>query len=76
MSSLLEACKAGAGVLLVPSFVCETDIKIGNLKRVLNEWYNIGLPVNLVSPVSIASTARLKLVSEELIATIKKALYN
>lgn len=75
MSSLLQAAIAGAGVLLAPSFICHPEIKTGRLERVLGDWCNIGLPVSLVSPVSIASTARLKLVSEELISQIAAALH-
>ncbi len=76
MSSLLQAAKAGAGVLLAPSFICKADLDSGKLKRVLGTWCNVGLPVSLVSPVSIASTARLKLVSDELFTTIKSVLHN
>ena len=74
MSSLLQAAIAGAGVLLAPSFICKPEIEKGSLVRVLPKWRNIGLPVSLVSPVSIASTARLKLVSDELISKIAKAI--
>lgn len=74
MSSLLQAAKVGAGILLAPRFICQPEIDNGTLVQVLPRWYNSGLPVSLVSPVSIASTARLKVVSEELMNSIKKAL--
>lgn len=74
MSSLLQAAKVGAGVLLAPSFICQPEIDNGTLVQVLPHWYNSGLPVSLVSPVSIASTARLQVVSEELMSSIKRAL--
>ncbi|EQC51305.1 LysR family transcriptional regulator [Bacteriovorax sp. DB6_IX] len=76
MSSLVQATIAGAGVLLAPKFICEPHIRSGQLKRILKPWNNRGLPISLVSPVSIASTARLKLVSDELVKTIKEAIGN
>lgn len=74
MSSLIQAAISGAGVVLAPSFICTPEIQKGRLKRVLNGWSNQGLPVSLVSPVSIAGTARLKIVSDQIFNAIKKKL--
>lgn len=74
MSSLLQAAKAGAGILFAPSYICKNDLEQGHLSRVLEGWNNSGVPVSLVSPVSIASTARLKLVSDILFSKIKAVL--
>lgn len=74
MSSLLRAARAGAGVALVPSFLCREDLASGRLVRVLPEWSSPGLPVSLVSPLASTSTARLKIVSEALIEAVRGAL--
>lgn len=71
MSSLLQAAKAGAGVLLAPAFMCQPEINKGSLKRVLNGWSNQGLPVSIVSPVSISGTARLKIVGDQIFSAIR-----
>lgn len=74
MTSLLMMAVAGAGVLLAPSFLCRAEIKKGTLVRVLPGWTGLSLPVSILSPVSIAATARLKLVSDLISAAIKKEL--
>ncbi len=74
MTSLMKAAVAGAGILLVPNYLCRENIERGNLVRVLPEWTGQSFPVSLVSPVSIASTARLKVVGDHLFAAIQKEL--
>lgn len=74
MSSLIAMAMEGAGVLLVPSYLCRDHIKKGKLKRVLPYWSYVGYPVHIVSPVSIGETARLKLVSELISKELKKLL--
>ncbi len=74
MTSLLKIATAGAGVLFAPRFLCRGDIENGNLARVLPGWTGVGIPVSIVSPVSIAATARLKLVSDYIAAAIQKEL--
>jgi len=74
MTSVLEIARTGGGIALVPSYLCARDVASGELVRVLPDWIGVGLPVSLVSPVSIAGTARLKLVSEHLVAALTQAL--
>ena len=63
------------GKLLVrDEVVLRGDIENGNLARVLPGWTGVGIPVSIVSPVSIAATARLKLVSDYIAAAIQKEL--
>ncbi len=74
MTSLLKIALAGAGVLFAPSFLCRHEIESGTLVRLLPGWKGVGIPVSLVSPVSIATTARLKLVSDHIASAIQKEL--
>lgn len=74
MSSLLEACICNAGLLLAPAFLCESAIQSGKVIRVLEKWYIPGPQVSIVSPISMNSTARLKIVSEALVKEIKNKL--
>lgn len=74
MSSLLRAALAGAGVALVPQFLCRSDIEAEKLVRVLPEWSSPGLNVSLLSPLASASTARLKISAESLLKAVRQAL--
>lgn len=76
MTSLLQAAVAGAGVALVPQFICRSDIQSGRLVRVLPEWASPGLPVSMLSPISTGSAARLKLTSDHIFSAIQKTLKN
>lgn len=73
-SSLLKAAEAGAGVAFVPSFFCREEIETGKLVRVLPQWKGSAVPVSLLSPLSLASSVRLKVVGEYLSEKIRKAL--
>ena len=74
MTSLLQAAIAGGGIALAPSFLCQESIKNKGLERVLPDWKVKGIPISLVSPLSSESSARLKLVSDELHSAISKSL--
>lgn len=74
MTSLLKMSLGGAGVALVPSYLAQEELDQGRLIRVLPNWKNVGLPVHLISPLSMSSSAKLKFVSEHLSHSIKKVL--
>lgn len=74
MNSLLHASVAGAGVLLAPTFICQPEIESGRLVRVLDDWKSIGLTISLVSPISMQSTERLRVVTEALLPEIRDKL--
>lgn len=74
MTSLLQVAIAGGGVALVPSYLVKQDLQLKRLVRVLPGWSNVGFPVSLVSPVSMSSSVRLKLISEKIFAACQKAL--
>lgn len=76
MSSLIEMTKTGAGILLVPSYLCTQEIESGTLIRVLPDWRHSDYPVSIVSPVSMLETARLRLVTDLLSEEIRKSLNN
>ncbi len=74
MTSLIKIATAGAGVLFAPSFLCRNEIESGALVRILPGWHGVEIPVSIVSPVSIAATARLKLVSDHISSAIQREL--
>ena len=74
MTSLLQVAIAGGGVALVPSYLCKNELLQKKLVRVLPGWHSVGMPVSLVSPVSMASSARLKLVSDKVFTAAQKTL--
>jgi len=74
MTSILQIAKSGAGIALVPLSLSKLELENKKLVRVLPEWSGVGLPVSMLSPISIASTARLKVVSDHISIALKKAL--
>lgn len=74
MTSLLHSAVAGAGVAFVPSYLCRRELDSGKLERVLPAWVGDTFGVALVSPLSISSAARLKLVGDFLFEEVKRGL--
>jgi len=74
MNSLLQTALAGGGVALIPNYICQSEINSGQLVHVLPEWHNSGRPVSLVSPLSSASSARLKVTTEAIYQAVQAAL--
>lgn len=74
MTGIMRLAAAGAGIALVPGYLCKSRMDSGELVRVLPEWSGTGLPVSLVSPLSSASSARLKVTTEHLSAVIEREL--
>lgn len=73
-SSLLKIALAGAGIALLPMFICQEQLQDGSLLRVLPYWSGLKIPVSIVSPVLSTTSARLSLVSSELATALKNAL--
>jgi DNA-binding transcriptional LysR family regulator len=74
VSSLMTMAHAGAGIALLPMFVCRAAIESGKLVRVLPDWTSSGWPVSMLSPVGSASSARLKITMDHLFAAVQAAL--
>lgn len=74
MSSILEMAVSGAGVALVSHFLCQPYLKSGELVRVLPGWSGPGIPVAVVSPLASSSSARLKITSDRIWASLNRAL--
>jgi len=74
MSSLMSAASAGGGVALVPAFICKPQLESGKLVRILPDWTSQGWMVSLVSPISSASSARLKITMDHLFTAIQEAI--
>jgi LysR family transcriptional regulator, regulator for bpeEF and oprC len=74
MSSLMNLALQGVGVAFIPLFLCQSEILLGQLVRVLPDWRGEGLSVSLVSPIGFSASNRLKLVSTHLANSIQKAL--
>lgn len=47
---LRDLAVLGAGVALLPSFLCEEEVRKGTLVRVLADWYSEKSPVHVVYP--------------------------
>jgi DNA-binding transcriptional LysR family regulator len=74
ISSLLKIAVAGAGIALVPQFLCRDEISEGKLVRVLPEWSGVKPVVSILSPLSMISSLRLNVVSAEIISALREAL--
>jgi DNA-binding transcriptional LysR family regulator len=74
MSSLVALAVQGAGVALLPLFLCRHDLQSGRLARVLPDWRSDVMPVSIVSPVGASSSFRLKLIADKLAEAIDRAL--
>lgn len=74
MTSLMNMCSAGAGVALIPAYLCREEIERGELEQVLPDWVSPGLNVSLISPIPSAASVRLKVTMDHLALSLKKAL--
>lgn len=75
MTSLLKMSLSGAGITLLPKYMCETDLKNKNLIQVLPDWINISPPISIVSAHSLENSARLKVVSDFIVSSLQKKLF-
>ncbi|MEL6758030.1 MAG: substrate binding domain-containing protein [Pseudomonadota bacterium] len=50
MVTLKEACAAGLGVVSLPAYVCESDVKIGRLLSILPKWTSGEATLSLLQP--------------------------
>ena len=74
VSSLMKIALSGAGIALLPGYLCQSEIDQGKLIRILPEWHGIMLEVSIISPVSTNSSSRLHLVSSEIASRLKTVL--
>lgn len=74
LSTIVDMCVQGAGVGLVPSYLCEEHFRTGKLVHVFKDWSATSYPVSLVTPLASNSSARLRLVSQRLIFDVKRRL--
>lgn len=74
MTSLLKMAGAGAGVALVPSYLCIREMESGELLRVLPGWRSPGFNVSLISPLASTSSARLKMASDQIGSAVAATL--
>lgn len=74
MTSLLKAAISGAGIAMVPAFLCRSWIDSKDLVRVLPQWSSPGLPVSILSPLPFSSSARLRVTADHFALELQKAL--
>lgn len=74
MTSLMGAALAGAGVALVPMYLCCEEIRQGRLQRVLPDWSSPGMQVSLLSPLPTSASVRLKITADYLYDSIRAIL--
>ena len=66
MTSLMKLAEEGAGIALIPDYLCHSKLKDKNLIRVLSDYYEEGYPVWMLSPHSIQNSAKIKVLTQEL----------
>lgn len=71
ITSVYKLTLSGAGVSILPTFLCQKDIDSGALVSVLTDWQYADVPVSLVSPQSTLHSKRLKVVSDEIIDALR-----
>ena len=74
MRSLVTLARLGAGIALVPQFTCRQEIEQGKLVRVLPTWTSSRFTVSLVSATTSQMPARVRIVTDELVNSLKEAL--
>lgn len=67
MATIFRACVAGAGVALIPDFVCRDALESGELVRVLAEWRGPPAKFYLVYPERKLLPVRVRLLIDFLI---------
>lgn len=50
MITLKEACAAGLGIVSLPAYVCDDDVKIGRLVKILPDWLSGEATLTLLQP--------------------------
>lgn len=73
MASLLHLACEGAGIAMLPDFLCEEALRQGKLKQVLPGWAGPVLPVHIITLQPANSSARLKLSVDAIEASLKAA---
>lgn len=74
ITSVYKLTLSGTGVSVLPTFLCQKDIDSGQLVSVLKDWKYSDVPVSLISPLSTIHSARLKVVSDEIIGALREYL--
>lgn len=74
VSSIMKMAVSGAGVALLPKYICQNELERGTLVRVLPRWSGERVGVFLVSPTSTSASSRLNIVSTEISSALKAAL--
>ncbi len=74
MSTLANLAVAGAGIGLVPTYLCRDFLRSGKLVRVLPEWTGSTFPISVLTPGHVAESARLKKVRDVFVNAIEMAL--
>lgn len=74
ITSVYKLTLAGAGVSILPTFLCQGAIDSGELESVLTDWHYHDVPVHLVSPFSTSESLRLKVVSDEIMSALRQVL--
>lgn len=74
MNSILNMALAGGGVGFMSHFLAVPYLKSGELVRVLPEWSSPGIPVSIITPLASSSSARLKITTDQILLSLKKAL--
>lgn len=66
MTSLMKLAEEGAGIALIPEYLCTDKLNDKTLTRVLSDYHEDGYPIWMLSPHSIQTSAKIKVLTAEL----------
>lgn len=73
-TSVYKLTMAGVGAAVLPTFLCQKNIDSGELIQIMKSWKYADVPVSLVSPLSTLNSIRLKVVSDEIVESLRASL--
>lgn len=71
MATILQVCRGGAGIALIPDFVCHEALQAGELERVLPDWRGPAAQFYLLYPERRLLPERVRLLVDFLVACSK-----
>lgn len=72
LAALKEACLAGAGIALLPFYLCSRELQCGDLVRILSAWQSDPLPLHAVRRGHTKPTVAMRLFLDEAIPTLRR----
>jgi LysR family transcriptional regulator for bpeEF and oprC len=74
MMSMIKMASEGCGVAFVPKYLCEPQLKSGELVQVLSQWNSPPIQVSIITPMAPSTTARIRVTVDAISNAISNAL--